>query len=366
MQSQQNIMEILNNVVVKYVSKYLTIASVDEYLDNGSPSTFEGEDVLFEVHPHKINQEFYAVDGSSRSFISGKGIISVSSVAISSSLVPIYGVYPSLDGEKELELKEPFIAVASSMQENSKIDPYLYFGPYVSPISITGDPFYSTEGFEVIEGEIRSVLETRALSLVKGKGKVIVDGPLFPSYLYLTSKFKKKILEEREKIIDKEFIGIVKRLDKSRSLIDSIDNKTRSLIYQKYRIDPKVFLSDESFILHLVRFNYSPPYKILALGPFLKKICEKINVYLYYLIIPFHPYVSKFSILRIESLSKDPSILGAIASMGITKDGIPPLLALADFKAKKTSLALYRYVVSIVEKLGIQASFYSRLSGEVA
>ncbi|BDC18963.1 DNA double-strand break repair nuclease NurA [Acidianus sp. HS-5] len=359
-------MEILNSVVVKYVSKYLTITSLDDYRDNESPSTFEGEDVFFEVHPSRTDQEFYAVDGSSRSFVSGKGIISVSAVALSSSSIPIYGVYPSLDGEKELELKEPFIAVASSVHENSKIDPYLYFGPYVSPISITGDPFYSSEGFEVIEGEIRSVLETKALKIVKGKGKVIVDGPLFPSYLYLTSKFKEKILEERKNVIDKDFLGIVKRLDKSRSLIDSIDNKTRSTIYQKYRIDPKIFLSDESFILHLVRFNYSPPYKILALGPFSKKICEKINVYMYYLVVPFHPYVSKFSILRIESLSKDPSILGIIASMGITKDGIPPLLALADFKAKKISLALYRYIVSIVERLGIQASFYSRLSGEVA
>ncbi|WP_410545912.1 DNA double-strand break repair nuclease NurA [Acidianus sp.] len=369
MQSQQNIMEILNSIVVNYVSKYLTITSLDDYVElnsTTSPSVLENEDIFFEVHPSSFTQEIYAVDGSSRSFVSGKGIISVSAVAISSSSIPIYGVYPSLDGEKELELKEPFIAVASSVSENSKIDPYLYFGPYVSPISITGDPFYSTEGFEVIESEIRSVLETKALNVVKGKGKIIVDGPLFPSYLYLTSKFKEKILEERKKIIDSNFIGIVKRLDKSRGLIDSIDDRTRSIIYQKFRIDPKIFLSDESFILHLVRFNYSPPYKILALGPFSKRICNNITVYMYYLIIPFHPYVSKFSILRIETLTKDPKILGIIASMGITKDGIPPLLALADFKAKKTSLALYRYIVSIVERLGIQASFYSRLSGELA
>ncbi|AWR97009.1 hypothetical protein DFR86_05165 [Acidianus sulfidivorans JP7] len=357
MPSQQNIMEILNDVVIKYISSYLSYS-----YDNNPSRINENNDFIKEVNiNHNCQDKIYAVDGSSRSFVSGKGIISVSSVAISSNYIPIYGVYPSLDGEKELDLKEPFIAVASSLYETSKLDPYLYSNKYVSSISITGEPFNSLEDLDKIEGEIRSILETKALALVKGKGKIIVDGPLFPSYLYFSSKFKEKLLLERKNILDENFIGIVKRVDKSRVLINTLDNNLKEKIYQKFKIDINAFLSDESFLLSLIRFNYNPPYKILRIGPITKEILNT-KIYMYYLIIPFHSYIPKFSILRIETLTDKEDLISLISSLNITKDGIPTILALADSKAKKTSLALYRYIVSIAERIGIQSSFYSRLS----
>ncbi|ARM75652.1 DNA double-strand break repair nuclease NurA [Acidianus manzaensis] len=356
MPSQQNIMEILNDVIVKYISNYLS------YTYDNNSSRVNEDNFIKEVNVKPVSQEkIYAVDGSSRSFVSGKGIISVSSVVISSNYIPIYGVYPSLDGERELELREPFIAVASSIYETAKLDPYLFSNEYISSISITGEPFNSLEDMDIIEGEIRSILETKALKLIKGKGKIIVDGPLFPSYLYFSSKFKEKLLLERKNILDENFIGIVKRVDKSRVLINTLDKDLKNKIYKNFKIDIDSFLSDESFILSLLRFNYSPPYKILRIGPIIKEILNT-NVYMNYLIIPFHSYVPKFSILRIETLSDNDDIINLISSLSITKDGIPSILALADSKAKKISLALYRYIVSIAERIGIQSSFYSRLS----
>lgn len=357
MPSQQNIMEILNDIIIKYISYYLSYPYHDSFPHFANEDSFVKE----VKENYKPEGEVYAVDGSSRSFVSGKGIISVSAVAISSSSIPIYGVYPSLDGERELELKEPFIAIASSMHETSKIDPYLFSNEYVTTISITGEPFNSLDDFEKIEGEIRSILETKALRLVKDKGRVLVDGPLFPSYLYFPSKLKERLLKERKDSINENFIGIVKRVDKSRVLINSLDEELKEYIWQKYKVNVNSFLSDEAFLLSLVRFSYSQPYKTLRVGPIIKDV-QGTKVYMYYLIIPFHRYVPKFSILRIETVSSREDVIDFVASLSITKDGIPSILALADSKAKKISLALYKYIISIGERIGLQPSFYSRLS----
>ncbi|EZQ02098.1 hypothetical protein CM19_11590 [Candidatus Acidianus copahuensis] len=350
MPSSKSIMEILNYAVIKYISGYLNVESVN----------FGDEDIFLTVEDGSIREiepssppHFFALDGSSRSFISGKGIVSFGSVVVSSSSTSIFGVYPSIDGERELNLDDPFVAVAPSLVEGSKIDPYLFSNSYISAYSITGDPFSSKDGFETVEGELRSVLETKALSLLKGKGYVLVDGPLFPSYLMFTSRFKERLNSERQKVIDENYIGIVKRIDKSRVLIDAMSRSGK--------LRNETFLSDESLILHTLRFNLSPPYRTMVIGPLLKGE-DKRKIYVYYLIKPFHKYFPKFSILRIEMVKDDEKVLSWLASLEFTREGIPTVLALADYKAKRISEALYRYIVSTLERIGIQSSFFSRLT----
>ncbi|AWR94627.1 DNA double-strand break repair nuclease NurA [Acidianus brierleyi] len=364
---QQGFFEILSDCIINYITRYLNTASIDGiyYIDDQKNDDIlpleKPQNLVREVKPLRFEKEVFSIDGSSRSFISGKGIVSIASVAVTSTSSSIYDVYPSVDGKSKLGLNEPFIAVAASNLESSKLDPYLFSNNYISSVSLSGEPFNPLNGFENIESELRSLLETKALSKLKDKGYIIVDGPLFPSYLYLNGKVKDKIISERIKIIDSNFIGIVKRIDKSQYLVKSLNGEYRKYFVQKFKLDPKSFISDESLLLNLIRFNYNIPYSPIVIGPFLDRVKENINVYINYLVVPFNPYIANFFILRVETLNNNSDIIEKILSLKPTKDGIPYNLALADLTAKKLSAGLYKLIILYLQQLGLQSSFYSRL-----
>jgi hypothetical protein len=343
---------ILNEIVHKYIKEYFNVY-VPKAQYSEKPAVVINKDLVSEVVPKKVNKEIFAIDGSSRSITSAGGIISISTIASSSSSFPIYGVYPSLFGMRSLDLDKPFIALAPSAYSKGSLNPYLYSSKYVTTVSLDGTPFQSTQEPERIETELRAILETEGLKKLKGKGLVLVDGPLFPSYTFLPEKAKKIIIKRRIEIIDDNYIGVVKRLDKSDLLIKTLSNNPE--LISRYKVDPRGFLSDEAFLYQLVRFNFNPPYPIISVGPLLKEVDDKVKIYVNYLIFPLHKYLPKFSILRVESLNREA--VAYISSLKFTTEGIPSILALADKASKELSAGIMRYIVFSIEKIGLQESF---------
>ena len=356
MSENKGLFVLLDEIVQKYIRDYFEIRSgtLEENVPNDIFLGIEAKEIINEVYPIDIKDTVYAIDGSSRSLTSAGGIISISTLAISSSYSTIYGVFPSLFGLPGLPINKPFIGLASSNPLRGKIEPYLYSSNSLfTSVSLSGEPFLSTDEPERIETEIRGILETEALKITKGKGITIVDGPLFPSYIYLPEKVKTIITKERSKVIDKNYIGVVKRLDKSNLLIKVLSRNSAEF-ESKYRINPQNFLSDESFLFHLVRFNYSPPYPILSIGPLIREV-EKVKYYISYLVLPYHKYVPKFSILRIESVNREA--VSIISSLPFSGDGIPKILAIADKTAKELSSGILKYIIFSLNRIGFQESF---------
>ena len=356
MTENKGLFVLLNEIVQKYIKDYFEVKS-GTFEENAPSDIFLGagtKELINEVLAVDIKISIYGIDGSSRSLTSSGGIISISTLAISSSYSSIYGVFPSLFGLPVLPINKPFIGLASSNPSRGKIEPFLYSSNSLfTSVSLSGEPFLSTHDPERIESEIRGVLETEALKITKNKGITIIDGPLFPSYIYLPDKVKGILTKERSKVIDQNYIGVVKRLDKSNLLVKVLSKNSKEF-ENKYGINPKNFLSDESFLYHLVRFNYSPPYPILSIGPLIKEI-EKIKYYIYYLVLPYHKYVSKFSVLRIESMNRDA--VNIVSSLAFSGDGIPKILAIADKTAKELSSGILKYIIFSLNRIGFQESF---------
>lgn len=350
---------LLDEIVQKYIKDYFDV-NIGETADNNSNTevVFEVKEteLVHEITPTNYTGKIFAIDGSSRSITSAGGIISVNTLAISSNINPIYGVYPSLFGLPSLNIKKPFIGIASSNPTKGKIEPFLFSSnSFVTSISLNGEPFLSTFEPERIETEIRSILETEGLKITKDKGLTIIDGPLFPSYIYLPEKVRSILEKERSKLFDNNFIGVVKRLDKSNILVNALKNS--NFFINKFKINPKSFLSDEAFLFQLIRFNYNTPYPIVDVGPLSREV-NGTKYYINYLIIPYHRYLPKFSILRIESLNKNsPNI---ISGLSFTNDGIPKILSIADKTAKDLSTGILRYILYSIEKIGLQGSFKSK------
>ncbi|WP_054837946.1 hypothetical protein [Sulfuracidifex metallicus] len=103
----------------------------------------------------------------------------------------------------------------------------------------------------------------------------------------------------------------------------------------------------------------SKPYRPIVVGPFKKT--DQVDIFVNYLIYPFHPYVKKFSVLRIETTSNDMKIVNMMSSLEFTKDGIPSILAIADSSAKAVTSGVLRVISTIMERIGVQASFSSRI-----
>jgi len=354
MTENKGLFVLLNEIVQKYIKDYFDVKS-GTFEENSPNDIFLGtNEVINEVLPKDIKRPIYAIDGSSRSLTSASGIISISTLAVSSSYLSIYGVFPSLFDLPSLPISKPFIGLASSNPSRGKIEPFLYSSnSLLTSISLNGEPFLSTHDPERIETEIRGVLETEALKITKDKGLTIIDGPLFPSYIYLPDKVKIILTKERSKIIDQNYIGIVKRLDKSNLLVKVLSENSKEF-ENKYKINPQNFLSDESFLYQLVRFNYAPPYPILSVGPLVREI-EKLRYYIFYLVLPYHKYVPKFSILRIESISRDA--INIASSLPFSSDGIPKILAIADKTAKELSSGILKYIIFSLNRIGLQESF---------
>ncbi len=359
---------VLYDVVEKYIAGYFD----NNVLEKGETEWYENEvsvpatdvkDLVKETSVSSI-PDVFAVDGSSRTFISSKGVVSIASVSISSSRYPLVGVYPAISGLPDLDLSVPFIALASSFKYPG-ITPFLYCNSMISTVSIDGTPFSSFQNPETIEAEIRMTLETEAIlsNKINNGSLLIVDGPIFPPSIFLRYQVKEKLSRRRKTILsDKKVVGIVKRLDKSQFLRSSLREDFRKEFVNKYKVDPSAFLNDEAFLLRLYDAVESRPYRPIVVGPFRKE--DEHEIFINYLVYPFHPYVRKFSVLRIETTTKDMEAVNVISSLDFTKDGIPSVLAMADSSAKAVTSGMLRVISTIMERMGVQASFSSRIGVE--
>lgn len=356
---------VLYDVVEKYIVGYLDNELLErgefQFYDNEVSTPATNVDELIKEVEYIEPSDVFAVDGSSRTFVSSKGVVSIASVSLSSSMHPLVGVYPSISGLPSLDLSIPFIALASSFK-SSGITPFLYSSEIISTTSIDGTPFSSFQNPETIEAEIRLILETEAIlsSKISSGSLLIIDGPIFPPSMFLRYQVKEKLSQRRKTVLnDKNVVGIVKRLDKSQFLRSSIKDSFRRDFVAKYRVDPLSFLNDEAFLLRLYENVASKPYRPIVVGPFKKT--DQVDIFVNYLIYPFHPYVKKFSVLRIETTSNDMKIVNMMSSLEFTKDGIPSILAIADSSAKAVTSGVLRVISTIMERIGVQASFSSRI-----
>ncbi|BAB67358.1 DNA double-strand break repair nuclease NurA [Sulfurisphaera tokodaii] len=359
MTENKGLFVLLDEIIQKYVKDYFTVIVKNDENQEKDKAILgvKEKEIVTEIDViRRENEVIYAVDGSSRSLISAGGIISINTLAISSSTYPIIGVYPSLFGLPSLPIKKPFIGLASSNPIKGKIEPFLYSSnSFFTSVSLTGEPFLSIQEPERIETELRSILETEGLKITKDKGLTVIDGPLFPSHIYLPEKVREYIVKERIKVLDEKYVGIVKRLDKSNLLVNTLKDSEEFI--SRYKINPRSFLSDEAFLFQLVRFNYNPPYPIISVGPLIREI-DKIRYYVNYLVIPYHKYLPKFSILRIESLNKNAPAI--VASLPFSNDGIPKILSIADKTAKELSSGIIKYILYSIDRIGLQESFKNK------
>lgn len=362
-----DIYDVISNIVTKYITGYLSIAGnqinfrVDSTSDNDKYILLtKTSDIISEIENKSIKEEIISLDSSSRSITSTKGLVSFGAIAIVSSSRGIFGVHPPIGILKSLNIEVPFIAIAPSAEVKNSLDPFMYSNKYIMTTSLDGTPFNNLMDAERVEAELRFVLETYSLSKTKGF-LTLLDGPLYPYMNFLSSKYREKVYSIRSEFLHNRVIGIVKRLEKSTILRKAIPQDVRFEFYTRYKVDPWSFLSDESFLFHLVRFNFSPPYNRLYFGPICRIMENDKRVYIHYLIIPYHPYVAKFSMLRVETLEYDESLITKLGNLEITRDGIPKILAFSDKIAKEISAGILKLISGILESAGIFASFSSRL-----
>ncbi|MCY0860354.1 MAG: DNA double-strand break repair nuclease NurA [Sulfolobaceae archaeon] len=377
--------KLFNDILKYYINGYLDPNSL-YYNEEEDTSYIEEEDTipLFTVSElltqvdeiPSFRNEIYAIDGSSRTYKTLKGNISFSSVAIVSSVKPIIGVYPGLGLLKEISINKPFIALASpTLDKASSIEPFIYTSKFITLFSPSGKTYTSNYNVRSMETELRQELETAALSFVLSISNqndiIIVDGPLFPNYFYLETSERTVLFNERLKVLDNRsnVIGVVKRLDKSRSLVKALSSPyLKNKIVNYYKIDPSLFLSDEAFIHSLISRHYNnKPYKPVIIGPLLKQLNESCKVYLYYAAIPLTMFIPHFSVLRIETLrlNKPQELLSYIATQGFSKDGIPKLVALADSIAKSITSGISNYFLAYLRSSGVELSYVSKLEAKI-
>ncbi|MFP3204863.1 MAG: DNA double-strand break repair nuclease NurA [Metallosphaera yellowstonensis] len=363
MSARGGLSELLSGLVAKYIAFQFDSLPLD-----GQPTILEEskllnnlEEALGELDPQVQDPgEILAMDGSSRSFLSSRGLVSVSSVALVSNIKGVIGLFPSFEQSRTLDLSDPFIAVVGGFRSSSRIEDFLG-SPFVANYSTDGTSL-SPEVIRTLESELRFGLETSFMSRVKGDRLVLVDGPLFPNLLFLPKSHREKLIDARKRAVRKNFVGIVKRLNASKILVSALgDPEVIRDFRSKFGVNPLVFSSDEGLLTYLAMKNLKPPFRVMKIGPIQRTLYDT-KVYSGYLIIPFHPYVKKFSILRIESL-QEGDLWEKVGTLPITGDGIPKVLAMSDKAAKEMSNAIYSLLISSLTLNGIQESFYSRLEG---
>jgi len=372
--SYSDIYEMLSNIAYRIITNYLLgrvtiqgeVGVGEENIDNNDEEVFllsPIKELIKEVEDdlHVIEEEVIGIDGSSRSLILMNGLLSVGAVSAYSSINGVLGTYPSLYGMKGLKIEAPFIAISPTFKyDSNSLEPYIYSSKFIMTTSLDGSLLIGNDA-ERVEAELRFILETEAINSLRDKKKfIIIDGPLFPSFINIKQSLREKITQTRLKSLNNNTIGVVKRLDKSRLLLRVL-SRYRNEIFSKYKLDPLKYLSDESFLFNIARFNETPPYKKLIIGPILKLVGGDIKTYINYLIIPVHRFLPKFSILRIETLINDEKLPRLISNMRITQDGIPSIIAIPDRTSKMVTSALLKLMKTLLESSGINSSFRSRI-----
>lgn len=363
----KGVLSVLSDIVNDYVTGYLNQYSLEwhtpKYDDEKVRVSFDDVDTLLSRPSwERETDEVIGLDGSSRSLVSSRGIISIASVASSSSRRPVVGVFPSF-GVPEIAISSPFVAVAPALPERrGMLDPYLYSSSEIMTVSTNGEPLTASMGPERIEGELRLLLETKALETLQRDypiKRIFLDGPLMPRD-GSREAISGSLWERRRKIVEGNVIGVVKRLNRSTLLLRSFSGETRRDFISKYGIDPVHALSDEAILQGIVRFYVQPPFQPYVFGP-LRVSQEGFTYFVKYLLYPIHRYVRKFYFLRIESTHEDLSDVSSVLSYGLTMDGVSNIVAIADRLAKETTDGLRKLMFYKLDQLGIPASFESRI-----
>jgi len=312
--------------------RYLAEVGDEEFNSGRSTISTNLKEVVTQSEVRKVDS-VTALDGSSRSITYSYGIISLASVAATSNRRPVVGIYPPLLGSNSLVLNVPFVALASSSPTSSQgmerfLRPFTDRTPSGKPMNSLMDP-------DVVEGLLRAYLESQALRAVTDN-LVLVDGPLLPSYVRLPDEERNTINGLRIKYLDKTKVGVVKRLERS-TVLRSALVQVRDEVSRVMGLDPAKFASDQSLLLHWARFCLQPPYSTTLLGP-VERVEYGVMIYSYYVLRPYHPFVPRFALLRVESLVPSREAAETVASMPLSGDGVPAVLAMADRVAKTVSL----------------------------
>ncbi len=189
---------------------------------------------------------------------------------------------------------------------------------------------------------------------------MLIDGPLLPSFVDLPSEVRRVLSKGRYSKLNKDNVGLVKRIDRSKMLVESL--KPYSLQFEaKFGINHSSYMSDEALISWVLRSFTSPPYRPLGIGPIIYEP-HGYRVYAYYLAVPLHPYVHKFSIFRVESLSRGEEFVREVASLPLGTGGVPYPVSYADKVAREVRGGLVKALRAYLESSGIPLSYAGRMS----
>jgi len=341
---------------------------------------------------------YTVIDGSSR-LIRGRGVnLGVASVVIflphNNIIIDFPPYFTRLTHSRIYEKFNltPFIGLQLRIRGNiSALLRDVYLNNAIRIKSYNDVDFYDSEYnvFQMVD-EIRFSLETAALKFIAELVKdgqmfssiVIIDGPVYPTprvcfrkddppYVKYKMAYKRLIMERINVVRELEshgigVVGIVKRLSDSYKLYRNAEiNELFSKIFGfKGRLEkvPDDWIINEisnKLKLHKLRFP-------LCFGPFSleifdknfnalfspKKAPEKIMFYAH---IPYNPFVSHASIVRIEMLKKTfemyPNVVDLIiATTFDPKRGIPASLSITDRLSRIGSAKLFLELSSILEQ----------------
>lgn len=217
-----------------------------------------------------------------------------------------------------------------------------------------------------IADEIRTEAENIGLKeVIDDHDIVIVDGPIYPTPLELTEELEvitearrkhkiayAKLVNDRIKALNDKVIGVVKRLENSKKLVN--EKKITELLgieNRNIKDNTVLELIDEKVCR---KSNY--PY-ICIIGPFKieyaiqveeengSKVIEKVPPKYAYYVIMRRPYFPP-SFLRIESIS-DKMNLSPVLSRITENNLLPTYIEIVDKRSKRISASLFIYAYEI-------------------
>ena len=352
------------------------------------------------------------VDGSSRRFSTPYGSLALATVSLTWGPLPLFD-YPPLGYEYPVRsvLQEPFIATYEGLGVKHELvattSPAGH--PYEPPLSGSiEEKGGKQKGYTLAEiaHETRTRLETLGLKVAaevlhKG-GLVILDGPLYQKPWtreviknpHLRDDWR-ELTVERVRVLERAgssgiaVVGSVKRLDKSRLLVEahgSLSGKL-GLSFPRHENDQAEAVRLASLYIKKHKLKGLRP---LLIGPLKAKISdepkERLGVdppeYVFaYVVVPQLPYDGSLDVpcgvLRLEVLrevyeKEGVGVFFRALSEGFTQGPpLPPAQAFADARCRQTSRALFEYLCRTALTEGIELSYgtwlaFSRAGEEYA
>lgn len=306
---------------------------------------------------------FASIDGSSRVIKTTKGAIIVSAVTTYNTSNGIMSTHPPLFGQP-IGTDLPFIAVVSSIEPRKSIlDPFIFESNPVKLISGCGKPYSASFNLSIVSKELRENLENVAIEKSINEN-LLIDGPLIRKFKAETfineewnlhecySQILNSLYERRKGLFTKitRAIGVVKRLENSTMLAKAFGN---------------FYGNDETLLHYLFTKNIkTTPYEKYYLGP-IKVLIDNIELKIYYLSIPRHPYYRSPFFLRLEFFGySDSEIEGKLLpyiTSRLSSIGVPEEIAIVDKVSRKITSGLYNLIYRTLESEGVSISYESRL-----